>query len=169
MRGNDFQDIASYSNKDSITWKHIVKHKDTILGLMSFSREYQLTWNGIGNGDNIKISYSEPTPLEAMILWLKGAGPENLLWRLRWDFLVSFKMFRQWGLQSPLLYLLCGEEESIGHLFFNCCYSRKNFIDVSAATGHALWKQLNSHIPGLGVDIRAGGPHRWNSELQEEV
>lgn len=67
------------------------------------------------------------------------------LWRLRWGFSPSFRTFKQWGLQAPDLCFLCVEqEETVGHLFFNCPYSKMVIIDMSTATGHALWNKVNS-------------------------
>lgn len=70
-------------------------------------------------------------------------------WRLRWDLLLSFKMLRQSGMQET-------PQGVHWSLFFNQTYCRKILIDVFVVTGHALWRQLNSPILGLGMNIRSG-------------
>lgn len=60
-------------------------------------------------------------------------------------------MLRQWGLQAPALYLLCGEKKEIfSHLFYNCNYSRKVLMTGLDATEQTPWKQANTPTPRRG-------------------
>lgn len=80
------------------------------------------------------------------------------IWRMRWSFLTSFGMLKQWGIQAPNLCLLCGEQkETTSHLFYNYYFSKRKLIKMPAITDHTFWRKANSSATGLTYgNIRIG-------------
>lgn len=54
IRGRDFQAIVVSHTKDFPMWKANLKHKDDPLGILQYSKNYILNWNGVGKGGTMQ-------------------------------------------------------------------------------------------------------------------
>ena len=143
-------------------WKNILKCKTDIGRLMGCGSNFNLSLTGLKGGSSLQrfcealATPRQPDPLAKGIWSKKPTKYSVFLWRLRWGHLPSFTTLRLWGVPAPSLCILCNQEpETIGHIFFNCPFSRHILIACSEYTNHIVWRNMNLQVPQVG-DIRFG-------------
>lgn len=83
------------------------------------------------------ISYRGITPLYIPAVWNICVPPKIhlFLWLLSHNKLATVDNLNKKGMNKPVQCRLCGEEESIDHLFFSCVVARNIWDDVSEFLG----------------------------------
>jgi hypothetical protein len=83
------------------------------------------------------ISYRGITPLYIPAVWNICVPPKFhlFLWLLSHNKLATIDNLNKKGISKPVQCRFCGEDESIGHLFFSCVVARSIWEDVSEFLG----------------------------------